>query len=122
MTVLLVDDDPRVRASLGALLSAEAGLEVVGAAASADAAVQRLAAVAPDVVLLDILLPDADAGLGLLRRLVGDHGCTVLAMSVRDGYRTAALAAGAAGYLAKDGRPEIIISALRAAARAAPRT
>jgi DNA-binding NarL/FixJ family response regulator len=68
------------------------------------------------VALVDILLPDEVTGLALVRSLVQWPGCTVVAMSVRDGLRPAALAAGAAAFVEKGSDIDAVLDAVRAAA------
>lgn len=113
--MLIVDDDARVRTGLAALLADADGLVVAGACGDAAQAVRLAARLVPDVVLLDLLLPEAEDGLTLLRHLRG-RGLAVVALSVRGGLRITALHAGAAVFLEKGGEPDAIIAALRASA------
>lgn len=83
MTVLIVDDHPSFRASARALLQAE-GFEIVGEAADAQSAIEAFEKLRPQLVLLDIQLPDGD-GFGVARRL-SDNGHTpaIVLVSSRD--------------------------------------
>jgi DNA-binding NarL/FixJ family response regulator len=110
--ILVVDNDARVRAALCALIGSWPGISVVGEAASSSAACEADEALCPDVVVLDILLPTADAGLEVLRRLSAS-GRPVVALSIRDGLRTAALAAGAAAFVEKYAGPDALLETLR---------
>lgn len=111
--VLVVDDDQRVRAALVALLDGTPDLDVVADVGSVADALAVFDRVAPDAVLVDILLPSRADGLGLIARLAARR--PVVAISVDGGAREAALAAGASAYLEKDGHPEEILAALRQA-------
>lgn len=75
-------------------------------------AVRLAARLVPDVVLLDLMLPEAEAGLALLRHLCS-RGLAVVALSARGGLRSRALHAGAAAFLEKGGDPAAIVTALR---------
>jgi DNA-binding NarL/FixJ family response regulator len=114
--VLVVEDDRRVRAALCGLLSAE-GLKVVGDADTAAAALGLARECTPTVVLVDVLLPDASDGLDLLRVLTAKLRIPTVAISINDWVRSRALAAGAHRFLGKDDPPELLVAALRAAAR-----
>jgi DNA-binding NarL/FixJ family response regulator len=113
--VLIVEDDQRVRAALRRFLSASAGFEVVAAAADPHAALRMARELAPAVALVDVLLPEAGDGLGLLRALTGELSIPAVAISMRGGLRVGALAAGACRFLPKDGAPDLLLAALRAA-------
>ncbi len=103
-TVLIVDDHPSFRSSARAILEAE-GFDVVGEAADASSALALAEELAPDVVLLDIALPDAD-GIELSSRLRGRGGRlpTVVLVSSRDrcDYGSSLDGCGAAGFIPKD--------------------
>ena len=113
--VLIAEDDPRVRAALRSFLSASPGFEVVGDAANAVTALELARARAPDIALVDVHLPDARDGLGLLRALTGDLRIPVVAISIHGWVGSTALAAGAYRFLNKDSSPELLLAALRAA-------
>jgi DNA-binding NarL/FixJ family response regulator len=112
--LLIVDDDHRVRNALGRLLTASTGFLVVGTVDNALAAHEVAEASGPDVALVDVLLPNADDGLGLTSSLTA-VGIPVVAMSIDGGMRRRALAAGAQRFLDKDCDPEAIARALRVA-------
>jgi len=113
--VLIVEDDLRVRTALRSFLAASSGIEVVGVAADVSTALELAREAAPAVVLVDVLLPDASHGLGLLRTLTRELGLPSVAISI-DGWVSAdALAAGACRFLVKDSAPALLPAVLRAA-------
>lgn len=114
--LLVIDDDPRVRAALGQTIALEADLVMVADAATGPAALAVAERVDAAVALVDVLLPDATTGLALVRRLAERPGCAVVAMSVRGGLRPAALAAGADAFVEKGGDIDALLDAVRAAA------
>ena len=117
--VLLVDDQALFREALGTLLDARPEVEVVGEAGDGHQALERAAALAPDVVLMDLHMPVLD-GIGATRRLrVEQPGVRVLALTTFDDDEDvfAALRAGALGYLLKDVSGDRLVEALLAAAR-----
>jgi DNA-binding NarL/FixJ family response regulator len=117
ITVVLVDDHPLVRTGLAGLLAGTPDLRVVGEAASGAAAIEVVAAAAPDVVLMDISMPGTD-GIEATRRLLDDGyvGAVLMLTSFSDKERvTDALAAGAIGYLLKDSEPEHVLAGIRSA-------
>lgn len=115
--VLVVDDHPVVRSGLMALLSAEPGLDVVGAAATGEEALRLARRLAPDVVLCDLRLGEGIDGLGVTREL-RPHGPAVLILTTYDNDSDIARAvlAGAAGYLLKDVEPDTIVRGIEDAA------
>lgn len=113
--VLVVDDDARVRAAVAALFATAPEIRVVGLCSSAAEALVAAQATRPDIVLLDLLLPEAEDGLTVLRQL-HTGGVRVVAMSVRACLRQQALAAGAAAFLEKGVLPEVVIDTIRTAA------
>ncbi|MEV0052348.1 response regulator transcription factor [Saccharopolyspora shandongensis] len=118
--VLVVDDHPVVRAGLKALLAGDAGIEVVGEAATAVEAVRQADAFRPDVVLMDLQLGDGVEGVEATRRLLAlDTPPRVLVLTTYDADTdiTRAIDAGATGYLLKAGPPEGLFQAIRAAAQ-----
>ncbi|GIH72973.1 response regulator [Sphaerimonospora thailandensis] len=118
ISILLVDDDSRVRAALTTLLAGIPDVEVVAAVASTREATAVLAAHQVDVVIVDVLLPRREDGIALIRSLSPGHH--VVALSIDGSSREPALAAGAADYVEKNGSPEDILRALNKA-RGQPR-
>ena len=110
--ILVVDNDARVRAALCALIASSPGLSVAGQASSGSGACEADEALHPDVVVLDLLLPSAEDGLDVLRRLAAS-GRAVVALSVRDGLRAEALAAGAVAFVEKYAGPDPLLETLR---------
>ncbi|MFI5952180.1 response regulator [Cryptosporangium sp. NPDC051539] len=120
--VLVVDDQPVVRAGVALLLNAAGGFALVGEAADGAEAVSAAARLRPDVVLMDLRMPRLD-GVESTRRIVDAHPSTrvlVLTTFAEDADLYGALGAGAIGYLVKDGPPEEMIDAVRRAARGEP--
>ena len=113
--VLLVDDDPLVRAGLRMILSSSEELEVVGEAADGADAVAAVQAHRPDVVLMDIRMPGMDgiAATSALRRLPDAPHVIVLTTFQADEHVMSALRAGADGFLLKDTPPTEIVDAVR---------
>ncbi|MFD2721870.1 response regulator [Hymenobacter monticola] len=112
--VLLVDDHPMVVAGLRALLAPMPALEVVATAGTAAEAYTAVAAHRPDVVLLDISLPD-ESGLDVCGRLVSEYpGLKILALTTLNekSYVTRMMAQGAAGYVLKNASPEELAEAI----------
>jgi DNA-binding NarL/FixJ family response regulator len=117
--VLLADDQALFREALATLLEVRPEIEVVGEAADGAEAVDRAAALAPDVVLMDLHMPVLD-GIAAARRLrVEQPAVRVLALTTFDDDEDvfAALRAGAVGYLLKDVSSDRLVEALLAAAR-----
>jgi len=115
--VLVVDDHPVFRLGVRTRLSAEPDIVVVGEADTGAAALELVERTAPDVVLVDLNLPDID-GVELIRQLGAVAPRTaplVLTMLSADAV-TAAVRAGARGYLLKDAEPGRIVAAVRAVA------
>jgi CheY-like chemotaxis protein len=112
--VLVVDDSPLVTEALGAVLDAT-GYRAASAGSVAEA-VDAARALRPDLMLLDLTLPDGD-GLAVLRALAGDAPPATLALTGHDDPDTAArcLAAGCRAVLVKPVRPAALVAALSAA-------
>lgn len=113
--MLLVDDDALVRAGLRMILSSADDLEVVGEADDGAQAVAAVRAHRPDVVLMDIRMPEMDgiAATGALRQLDAPPHVIVLTTFQADEQVVGALRAGADGFLLKDTPPPEIVQAVR---------
>jgi NarL family two-component system response regulator LiaR len=117
--VLLTDDHRVVRAGLRAYLETRPDLEVVGEAGSGREAVELAAQLAPDVVLMDLVMPEMD-GVEATRhvREVSPRSTVVVLTSFEDDTHIyKAVKAGALSYLLKDAGPQDVVEAIRAAAR-----
>ena len=118
--VVVADDQALVRMGLRALIRTEPDLELVGEGEDGAAALALVRRERPDVVLLDIRMPELD-GLGALRAITADDalaGVHVVMLTTfeLDEYVFAALEGGAAGFLVKESDPDDIVRAIRAAA------
>ncbi|HEY3809902.1 MAG TPA: response regulator transcription factor [Acidimicrobiales bacterium] len=119
--VLLADDQALVRAGFRVLVDSDPGLEVVGEATNGAEAVERARRHHPDVVLMDIRMPEVD-GLEATRRISADPGLgntrvLILTTFEADDYVFEALRAGASGFLLKDTEPADLLVAVRVVAR-----
>lgn len=118
--VAIVDDQQLIRAGFRSLLEAEPDLEIVGEAGTGTEAVSMVTRERPDVVLMDIRMPDGD-GLWATERIVanpalaGTHIVIVTTFELDD-YVAQAIRAGASGFLVKDTEPVELIRAVRVAA------
>lgn len=115
--IILVDDHPVFRNGLRALLQAS-GMDVVGEAATGADAVDLAARLTPDVVLMDLGLPDM-SGVEAVGRIVAAHPATrvlVISLYQDDGSVDTALRAGARGYVVKDAPAEEVVAAVQAVA------
>lgn len=117
--VIIVDDQAMVRAGFAALLSAQSDIDVVGEAADGRAGVEVGRSTHPDVVLMDVRMPELD-GLAAARELLNPppgvtHRPKVLMLTTFDvdDYVYEALRAGASGFLLKDAPPADLIAAVR---------
>ena len=113
--VLIVDDQALVRAGFRTILEAEPGIEIVGEASDGLEALEAVREHSPDVVLMDLRLPNLD-GLEATRRMVGDgnSGPRVLILTTfdLDEHVYEALRAGASGFLLEDTPPEQLVAAI----------
>src|SRR5215468_2406687 len=118
LRLVIADDQASVREGLVLLLDGLPGIEVVGAAADGEQALQLVAEHKPDAILLDLHMPVLD-GIGATRRLAAEHpdvAVVVLTTYADDSSVLEALHAGARSYLTKDADHADIAQALRAAA------
>lgn len=113
--VVLADDHPVVRQGLAAMLGSVEGIDVVGEAADGRAAVTAAVTLAPDVVVLDVHMPNLDgvAAAAEIRRTAPGVALLMLTMLDDDESVRAAVAAGAAGYVLKGDSQEKIVRAIR---------
>jgi NarL family two-component system response regulator LiaR len=120
--ILLVDDHAIVRKGLRALLSTEGDLEVVGEASNGVEALTAARLLAPDVILMDLMMPEMD-GIEATRQIkVALPGAHVLVLTsfAADDKVFPAIKAGALGYLLKDSGPEELLKAIRGVYRGEP--
>jgi DNA-binding NarL/FixJ family response regulator len=118
-SVLIVDDQALVRAGFRMILEAEPDIEVVGEAADGREAVDAARRLAPDVVLMDVRMPELDGIEAARRLLAADAGRARVVMLTTfdmDEYVFEALQAGASGFLLKDAPPEQLVAGIRAVA------
>jgi DNA-binding NarL/FixJ family response regulator len=112
--VLLVDDDDLMRAGLRAVLSSDEGVTVVGEASDGRAGVELVRRLTPDVVLMDVRMPDLD-GISATRDILAvspEVKVVILTTFEQDDYIFGALRAGASGFLLKRTKPEELIAAI----------
>jgi two-component system, NarL family, nitrate/nitrite response regulator NarL len=117
--IVLVDDHALCRNGLSDLLSQRGGMQVLAALSNPDQVLSVLREQRPDLVVLDLRMPETD-GLALLRRIRAegiDTPALILTMSDSEADLSAALRAGVRGYLLKDMEPEDVITAIGNAAR-----
>jgi DNA-binding NarL/FixJ family response regulator len=112
--VLIVDDDDLMRAGLRGVLASDDTIELVGEASDGREAAYRVRLLRPDVVLMDVRMPDLD-GISATRELTAgfpDVRVVILTTFEQDDYIFGALSAGASGFLLKRTRPEELIAAI----------
>jgi DNA-binding NarL/FixJ family response regulator len=116
--VLLVDDHAMVRRGMRDFLSLHDDLEIVGEAGDGAAAIERAAALRPDVVVMDLLMPGVDGIDATARIKAADPEIEIVAITsfVEEARIVAALEAGASGFLLKDAEADELAAAIRAAA------
>ena len=118
ISVLLVDDDDLMRAGLRAVLSSDSVVEVVGEASTGRDAIAAARSSGPDVVLMDVRMPDLD-GIAATRELAlaaPEAKVVILTTFEQDDYIFGALQAGASGFLLKRASPEQLLAAIHAVA------
>jgi two-component system, NarL family, response regulator LiaR len=118
-SVLLVDDHAVVREGLRTFLDLQDGIEVVGEAADGNEAVREALRLDPDVILMDLVMPELD-GVGAMRRLRDEAPrCRVIVLTsfLDEDRLLPAIQAGAAGYLLKNAQPTELARAIHAAQR-----
>jgi DNA-binding NarL/FixJ family response regulator len=117
---VIVEDDMLTRAGLHAVLATDPAIEIVGDAATAADGVRVVRDALPDVVLLDVQLPDRDGieVVGAMTEPIGDHAARVIVLTTfdYDDYLFRALRAGASAFLLKRSRAEDLIDAIRTVA------
>jgi DNA-binding NarL/FixJ family response regulator/class 3 adenylate cyclase len=115
--VLIVDDQALVRTGFRMILDAEEDMDVVGEGANGKEAIDEASRLNPDVVLMDVRMPELD-GIEATRRLLADGGVdskvVMLTTFDMDEYVYEALRAGASGFLLKDAPPEQLVDGIRA--------
>jgi DNA-binding NarL/FixJ family response regulator len=116
--LLIVDDHPVVRNGLSGMFAGEAGFEVVGEAADGSEAVRRARALAPDVILMDLRMPEMDGVSAIAALTAAGVPARVLVLTTydTDGDVLSAIEAGATGYMLKDAPAADLFKAVRAAA------
>ncbi|RSM84897.1 DNA-binding response regulator [Kibdelosporangium aridum] len=114
--VLLADDQRLVRAGFKSILDGEPDIDVIAEAANGTEAISQTRAVKPDVVLMDVRMPELD-GLAATREVVENSKVIILTTFDLDDYVYGALRAGASGFLVKDTEPMELIHAVRVVAR-----
>ena len=120
--LLIADDHALVRSGLRSMLQREPGIEIVGEARNGREAVELCRSLRPDIVLMDVRMPDMD-GLEATRAIKREHpetGVLMVTMHENRDYMLEATKAGAAGYVLKDASRRELISAVRRVADAEP--
>ncbi|HTP59492.1 MAG TPA: response regulator transcription factor, partial [Spirochaetia bacterium] len=120
--LLITDDHSIVRKGIKALLATEKDMEVIGEAENGAEAVAKAAALKPDVVLMDLVMPEMD-GIEATRRITSEQPGTrilVLTSFAADDKVFPAVKAGALGYLLKDSTPDQLLEAIRQVYRGEP--
>jgi len=116
--LLLVDDDPLIRAGLGIILASDPGIKILGEAENGIRAIELAARLRPQVTMMDIRMPQLD-GLGAMERILAqDPEAKVLILTTfgEEEYIDRAMAGGAAGFMLKSSSPEELIGAVHSVA------
>lgn len=113
--VLIVDDHPIVREGIAALVERQPDMVAVGEASNGEEALQRYAALRPDVTLMDVQMPGTDgiAAIEAIRRLSANAAILMLTTYPGDAQAVRAIQAGAAGYLLKNSIRKELLDAIR---------
>ena len=116
--VLIADDDELMRAGLTAVLSSDAEIEIVGEAANGRVAVRLARQLAPEVIVMDVRMPDLDgiAATREIARVTPESKVLILTTFEQDDYIFGGLREGASGFLLKRTRPEELIAAVHTVA------
>ena len=120
--VLICEDHAIVRKGIRALLSTETGIEIIGEAGNGVEAVTQAAALNPDVILMDLMMPDLD-GIEATRQITAQRPeahILVLTSFAADDKVFPAIKAGALGYLLKDSGPDELVQAIQQVAKGEP--
>jgi DNA-binding NarL/FixJ family response regulator len=114
ITLLLADDQTILRQGLRRILEGEPDIAVIGEAATGPEAVQQAKQLKPDVVIMDISMPEED-GIETIRQILKNPGCRVVILTVHLDREviSEAVMAGASGYLSKDSPDHELLSAVR---------
>lgn len=115
ITLILADDHAVVRSGLRMLLDAQSDMEIVGEAENGREAVELTRTLNPDVVLMDILMPEMNGieATRLITRMETDTAVLALTMYEDEQYFIEMLRAGAAGYVPKRAAPDVLVTAIR---------
>ncbi len=120
--IVIVDDDPMVRAGLRLLLGGAPDIQIVAEAVDGAEAPKVVAAYSPDIVLMDIRMPKVDGLTAMREILASRHAPKVIVLTTfdADDLVLKALHLGAAGFLLKDASPELMVQAIHAVAEGEP--